>query len=364
MRLSSTLSIYLGRQFLIGIGIVLVLLLSLILMFDIVELSRRAANRPSATAGIVLGMALLNLPGLAQKVLPFATLLGGMWTFSRLTRSHELVVARAAGVSVWQFLLPALVIVAVIGGVMTAVFNPLASAMAAKFEQLEAKHLRGRPSLLAVKTSGLWLRQVDAEGQSVIHAASVAENGARLLDVTIYLYGSSDRFSGRIDAEAARLGDGVWELENALLTGPDARAERRDTYVLPTTLTLGRIQESFAAPETLSFWALPGFIRTLEEAGFSAVKHRLYWHSLLATPLLLFAMVLVAATFSLRLTRQGRTGILILGGLLAGFVLYFLSDVVFALGLSGNLPVVLAAWTPAGISTLLGLAMMFHLEDG
>ena len=364
MRLSPTLSIYLGRQFLLGIATVFGVILCLILVFDFVELLRRAASRPTATLGIVVSMALLKLPTLSMKVLPFATLLGGMLTFSRLTRSHELVVARAAGVSVWQFLMPALIIALVAGTFATSTFNPLASAMGARYERLESKHLKLRPSLLAVKSSGLWLRQADAEGQSVVHAARVSRNGGELSDVTIFLFGGNDDFVGRIDADAARLKPGYWELDNALLTWPDEPAERRARYVLPTSLTLSQIQESFAAPETLSFWALPRFIETLEQAGFSAVRHRLHWHSLLAVPLMLCAMVLIAATFSLRLTRRGGTGLLIVGGLVAGFLLYVMSDVVYALGLSGNIPVVLAAWTPAGVSSLLGLAMLFHLEDG
>ena len=129
-------------------------------------------------------------------------------------------------------------------------------------------------------------------------------------------------------------------------------------------MTINQIQESFAPPETMSFWNLPGFIKTLEAAGFSAIKHRIHWHSILAIPMLLCAMVLIAATFSLRLTRRGGTGLLVVGGLFAGFFLFFMTDVVLALGMSGSIPVILAAWAPAGVFTLLGLAMLLHLEDG
>jgi lipopolysaccharide export system permease protein len=364
MRLSPTLTLYLSRHYLLSIATVFALIACLILVFDLVELLRRAANRPSATLGVVLGMALLQLPTLAQKALPFATLLGGMLAFSRLTRTHELVVARAAGVSVWQFLGPALAIAAIIGVFSTTVFNPLAAAMVARYEQLEAKHLKGRASLLAVKSSGLWLREGAADRQSVVHAARVSQNGTEFEQVTIFLYQGGDRFLGRVDADTARLESGYWELENALLSGPDQPAERRPSYRLPTALTLAQIQDSFAPPETLSFWALPSFIETLENAGFSALRHRLHLHTLLAAPLLLCAMVLIAATFTLRLTRRGGTGLLIAGGLLVGFLLFFLSDVALALGQSGNIPVALAAWSPAGVSSLLGLATLFHLEDG
>ena len=75
-------------------------------------------------------------------------------------------------------------------------------------------------------------------------------------------------------------------------------------------------------------------------------------------------MLLIGVTFSLRLVRRGGTGILVAGGLIAGFAFYILSDVIFALGLSGRLPAALAAWTPAGIAILLGVTTLLHLEDG
>jgi lipopolysaccharide export system permease protein len=75
-------------------------------------------------------------------------------------------------------------------------------------------------------------------------------------------------------------------------------------------------------------------------------------------------MVLIAATFSLRMTRRGKTGLMVAGGVLVGFVLYFISDLTYALGLSGAIPPILAAWTPTGVSLLLGVSLLFHLEDG
>jgi len=85
-------------------------------------------------------------------------LVGGIVTFAKMTRSRELVVARAAGVSVWQFILPVLVIAALLGGVFMTVVNPLASATTSRFEQMDATHLRGKSSLMELSKSGIWLR--------------------------------------------------------------------------------------------------------------------------------------------------------------------------------------------------------------
>ena len=169
---------------------------------------------------------------------------------------------------------------------------------------------------------------------------------------------------GRIDAVTAILDSGNWQLANAWITAPDTPPSFKTNYRVKTKLTFEKIQESFASPETISFWDLPDFINVMENAGFSALRHRLHWHTLLALPFLLCAMVLIAATFSLRLVRHGGTLLIVAGGIFVGFLSYFLSDIVYALGLSASLPIMLAAWSPVGISVFLGLAMLMHLEDG
>lgn len=363
-RLSPTLSFYIIRRFLMSFGAVLLVFCSLIFLLDVIELMRRTSGRADVPVSLIAQMALLKLPYMAQKVVPFAALFGGMHTFWRLTRFHELIVARAAGVSVWQFLFPAIASVIFIGAVSVSAFNPIASAMLSRYDLLESRHVLGRSSLLTVSRTGLWLRQADEMGQSVIHASSVSQPDMVLRDVVIFLYEGTDRFVSRIDASEASLGPASWHLKNALITAPNRPAQTYETYDIKTNWTLEKIQDSFAAPETMSFWELPGFISLLDSAGFSASRHRLYFHSLLAVPLLLAAMVLVAASFSLRPARRGGVAVLIGSGVVFGFLLFFLSDVVLALGLSATIPAILAAWMPAGFSLLIGLAVLLHLEDG
>ena len=159
--------------------------------------------------------------------------------------------------------------------------------------------------------------------------------------------------------------DKFWHLYEVVIHDREKELpSRKDEAWFATDITVDNINDSFAPPETLSFWDLPGFINNLERAGFSAIRHRLYWHTLLAAPLLLCAMILIAATFTLRHSRVVNVPYVVAGGILTGFLLFFFSDIVFALGTRESIPVVLAAWTPSGVSTLLGLAMVFHLEDG
>jgi lipopolysaccharide export system permease protein len=362
--ISLTLSLYISRRFLAGFFLVLVSIGAIIFLIDVVELFRRAASRPEVTFRLVISLATLKVPHEVQRIMPFCVLFGGMYAFWRLTRSSELVVARAAGISVWQFLLPAVVVAMLIGAVSVAVINPLASSMLLRYERLDASLFKGRSQLLSISETGLWLRQADKEGQSVIHALRMVPGSMALQDVTVYLFDAKHKFTGRVDAATARLEEGAWRLSGAVVTGPNQPSRRMPQYRLPTHWTAAKIEDSFSSPETLSFWNLPGFIRLLDQAGFTATRHRVYWYSLLAVPVLLAAMVLIAASFSLRMARRGGLSFLVFGGVIFSFFLFFLSDLVFALGLSATIPALLAAWTPTLVTMLIGLTILLHIEDG
>ncbi|MBM3572112.1 MAG: LPS export ABC transporter permease LptG [Alphaproteobacteria bacterium] len=364
MRLSLTFSIYIGRVFLFWVAEVFASLLAIIFLFDTIELLRRAGTKEDTGLDIVLQMALFKMPHMAQILLPFAVLFGGIMAFWRLTRSHELIVARATGVSAWQFLAPPLAVALLLALFKVAVFSPFASVMFARFEHLEGKHLKGRVSLLAVSDAGLWLRQANERGHATLYAGRIAQDTMELGNIIVFVFEDQDRFVERIDAESAVLESGHWLLRRATVSSEYRPPVRFDEHRIATELTSEKIQDSFAPPETLSFWDLPGFIALLERAGFSALRHKLYFHSLLAAPVLQCAMVLLAAIFTMRSARRGGTLAVVGAGVAAGFLIYFISDLIFALGMSARLPVTLAAWAPAAITTMLGVAALLHAEDG
>jgi lipopolysaccharide export system permease protein len=365
VQLARILSAYIARQFFGWFAGVFGTMVAVTFLLDYLELLRRGGGRAQANWGILLEMAALKMPHTAQEIMPFAILFGTMLAFWRLTRSNELVVARAAGVSVWQFLMPAVLVALVVGVVAVTVFNPIASSMEARFEKLDNRILRQTADPTMLSQRGLWLRQSDAaDGQILIHGERRAAPELLLDKVTVFFIDRLMAFASRIEAKSARLENGFWLIEEGQRFRPNEAPEPFRELRLPTKLTTGKIEESLASPDTMSFWDLPGFISLLEQSGFSADRHRLHFNVLLARPLLFCAMVLVAATFSLRMQRRGGATLMIVSGVGAGFLLYFLSDIVFALGLASKIPVLLAAWTPTGVSMIFGASMLLHLEDG
>lgn len=367
MRIALTLFQYLAKQFLLSLGIVFGILTFIIILFDSLELLRRAENYPIPNA-ILVEMVLLKLPYLTLEILPFIILLGSILTFSKLTRNSELVVARAAGISAWQFLFPAIGISFFLGVLVISILNPLSAVCLARFEALETKYLDSSIGSLSVSSTGIWLKQHDklTSHKTIIHAMHVADRPATLYDVTFFLFGQDNVFEGSIKTAEATLASGYWDIKEGIRIDPEHQTTYQPVvnYHIPTSLQLHEIQNSFSSPETVMFWRLPEFITTLRAAGLSVIHHTLYWHKILVTPFLLSAMVFFAAAFSLRLPRKGKTGLLIAGGILAGFTIRFVSELVSAMGLAGTIPLVFAAWAPVLISILLGAGLMLHLEDG
>ena len=370
MKLPLTLSLYFGRQFAFAVVVMLFALATLVALFDFLELLRESASAPQASFGIIVEIELLRLPWSFMQILPFAVLLGGIYAFWRLARSSELVVARAAGISAWQFLAGPVLLACAFGILGTGALSPLSAMTYSRAETLDNAYLKSGGGPLSLNGGDLWVRQADngltPKGVAVVHAKNVRLHDKMLEadNVTILRLDPQNTLLARIEAQHATLAAGNWALTGVSVLRPDAAPQPAAQMDFPTDLTVGRVQESFASPNALSFWALPSFIALLKRSGFSAIQHQLAFQSLAALPLLCTTMALVAAGFSMRPSRRGGAGTMLVLGVGCGFALFMISEVANQFGTSGAIPVMLAAWAPALSGLFLALALLLHLEDG
>ena len=315
MNVTVTLGRYMARTFFVNLLVLFFAMLGIIYLFDTVELIRRASKTEAVPLGLVLQMGLLKLPEVGQLLFPFAVLFGAMFTFWQLNRRSELVVLRSSGFSVWQFLAPVIGVAFLIGVVQISAINPVGALLVGKYEQLESKYFKKRDSQISLSGGGLWLLQsTDGrvlseedevnDGYVILHAQKIAKSMPQspwgMRGVTLFYFGENDNFLMRLDSDHARLEQGKWVFEDALIHRQNAQAVSREEVALPTVLSARDIEESFSSPESISFWGLPAHIRTLEQTGFDASRLYVYYHSLLAQPLFLVSMVLLAAIVSMR----------------------------------------------------------------
>ena len=340
-----------------------------VVLFASVENLRRFGET-GASIGDILRITLLQAPEVLYQVFPLVLMLASLVTFLRLARTSELVVMRAAGVSALR-LIGVPVLAAIVLGRLRGGGEPLRR----RLDQARAR-ARGRVPRRGLQPALLLARRRLAApgrprgGQTVIQAARTNADGTILSRVRMHRFDEDGTLYARIEAPAARLTPGAWVLENGHRMGAARRralraGRRRQTASsCRPTLTSDQILESFSPPETVGFWDLGRFIPRWRTSGFSGQRHRLFLQSELAKPALFAAMVLIGAAFALRPPRFGQTGVMILLAVLAGFALYFLKDFAESLGARGQIPLLVAAWTPPVAAILLALSLLLHLEDG
>jgi lipopolysaccharide export system permease protein len=331
---------------------------------DYFELMRRGADWPNATAWILAEISIFRIPQLTEHIMPFAVLVGAMSCYLALSRRLELVVARAAGISAWQFIAPALAVAFFLGIVATAAYNPIAASLHERSKRLEAGMLGENLSALQESTSGFWVRQKSADGAAIINAKSSREQGSNLGNVTVYTFDEGGHFAQRIEARSAELEEGFWRLDDARIYAPGQPPVLEPAYRLNTNLTLEQVRESFATPETVPFWQLPNYIELADRAGLAAAGYRLQYNELLARPFLLCAMVLLAAAVSLRFFRFGGVQKMVLSGICAGFLIFVLQKITEDMSKSELIPPIAAAWIPVLVGGLTGFVALLYQEDG
>jgi len=358
---TSILARYFAMRFVAASVAVFAGVFALIIIVDYIELMRRAVSLSTVSALFVAQTALFRVPLSLEKLMPFCIMIGAMSSYLTLSRRLELVVARAAGISAWQFIAPALVSALALGALATTLYNPLSAELLERAKVMESRIF----STAAIREgASFWLSQSTSEGQSVINAASSQGQGALLGGVTVFRYDPSGNFRERIEARQATLEPGQWvfrDVRRYMLDGPPATEDR---FTLRTTLTPAQIRNSFSTPETVSFWQLPDYIRSSENSGQTTAGYRTQYHKLLARPFLLAAMVLLAAAVSLRFFRFGGVQKMVLSGVAAGFLLYVLSKLTEDLSKAELMHPLAAAWLPVCVGGLTGFLALLYQEDG
>lgn len=359
---------YTVKKFITIFLITLFVLTVVVALFDLIELLRRVSKGETAGFFDALMMTALKAPQMMHIILPFVVLLAGLVFCLLFNRSSELIVMRAVGLSVWNILIPLVVVVLMIGLLDTMVFSPVTAWTARRYERMEEKLGMTHSNPLTWSEDGFWLREQTANGVQILRASQIIQEKKKvyLKNVSVFELDNNGVFVRQTEGDEAALNKGILSVKNAFVLDPvGENSKTQEVQEFDTELSLDRILEKFDDPQTMSFWRFPRFIKFLEESGFSTAQHAMYFHELIAFPMFLLSMLLIAVAVTVSSgNRQGKTFMKILLAIGCGFALYFISRITNVLGLSGSLPYFLAAWGPSLICIPLCLSALLHLEDG
>ena len=362
--LNRTIAVYISKRYILWVLCLILFGATILFVSDLLELVRRTRDFEGYEFSSVSLIAILRLPSLLEQLFPFITLLGGISTFLSFSRYHELVMIKAAGLSVWQIIQPIFIITLFAGILGVVVYNPI-SMYLKKLSDETGEHLFALvgTTLLSAQNN-IWIRQDGEDGEFIFFASSTNPNQTKFFDVSITFLNNSVEFGERIIAEKAVLKGNAWELTNAKVYFADASAIDFSTLMISTFLTQGEISKRIAEPESISFWDLPNIINLTEKAGLPAYRYSLQFHAILSLPLLLSSMIIIAASITMKYSKMVGPSRIFLVGILAGFLIYLITQIIKNLGSAGIIPPILAAWSPGLITAMAGIFVLLCQEDG
>jgi lipopolysaccharide export system permease protein len=368
IRMSTTVNRYIAAKVFFGILIAFLIITSIIMLVDFVEASRNVDAGSDISLVTLMVMTLLNAPRLVEETVPFVVLFGVMGALFSLNRRSELIVLRASGLSAWRFLKPAALVTALVGVVWTIAFNPLAALSAQKYESI-ILNAANAGEIKPSKTDNVWLREGDENGQLVIHAKRSDVDTLTLYDAAFYYFGIGTNgepvFSGRYDVKSAQLTrNNYWVLNDVLENEDGKPSQKYSLKSIPTSITRDTFRAQTRSGRHPPFWRLRGEINKARQSGFDVTPLIMQFHKLLALPITLIAMAIIAAGASLNMSREGGTLKLMITGAALGFGVYFVDNIISAFGETGALPPLLAAWSVPLLVLCGGLVYLAKIEDG
>ncbi|PLS20333.1 LPS export ABC transporter permease LptG [Neptunicoccus cionae] len=365
-----TLYFYFAKRFLGAFVRVFAVLALLIFVLETLE-NIRGLSKHGVDFGQAAWLAAFSSPELVLQAMPIIVMLGGLTFCVGLARSNEFVVTRAVGVSALKAMVAPSLSAFGLGLAAMLVLNPLSAFFAIQHDSIRETYTNSNTKTVSFSEDGFWLRQKDADGHTVIHAESANSRGTSLRGATALEFDAEGQLVSRLYSRTAILREGEWVFTNGkywrtdrTTANPESTSEVFEIKRFPTDITPEQILEGYPKPEAVPLWDKWRTIRAIGDAGFSTLPHRIHLNMELARPLMLMAMMIIGAAFTLQNARMGNLGVSVFIALICGFSLYFLQNLAMTLGEAGEIPVFAAAWAPPLAANLFAVGLFLRFEDG
>ena len=358
---------YLVKEFIIKF-IQIILLFAIIIffinLFDALD-KVKSSQAPIAAAPY---MSFLQIGGFINDISPSIILIAALITFAKFSLSSEIIIIRIAGYSIFSLIRPMLISGFVLGIIWISVINPIFIAMQKKFNNMEQifinKEIR---ELISIKDK-IWLRQknITDGGEIIIKADGVYKNNIEFKNVKFLFIDNDYNFYQRLDARSSKLEDGNWILKDVIINNNILVNDKVDKMFVLTNLKKEFVREkiinNFQDVKLFSIFELPSIIKNMELSGFATSKFKVYYHSMLAKPILFSGMIMIACFFGVVHNRSGKLSLNIFIGIISGLIIYILISIIQNIGSYGLISEIKANWYPAILIVAISIILIYRKD--
>jgi len=299
-----------------------------------------------------------SFPRRMIEFVPVASLIGCLVGLGMLANNSELIVMRAAGVSVnrivWGVLKPTILILLLTGGLSELVV-PYTEQIATSQRAL----LKGGQATLR-SGKGLWHR----EGNEIVHISAVTPDG-QLYGVSRYQFDAQGHLLKSSFSEQARYEDHHWLLADSaetelFATHTQVAVKQNEAWplvLMPENLSVASVEAEF-----LNLVALYRYANYLDAQALNSSQYFLAFWKKIFKPVVTVAMVLIAVSFIFGPLRSVSMSFRILVGVVVGLVFQQAQDFFGYASLVFNVDPLLAILIPVSICLGAGVYMMSRVR--
>lgn len=303
--------------------------------------------------------ALYTLPGNFYSLFPMVALIGNLVGLGVLGSNSELLIMRAAGMSVWQVAQYAIAATIVVLLAMIVIGEGIAPELQALANQ--DKLIAESGGQTTQTAQGLWFKKQ----HSFIHVGRVTTDNA-LHHVTIYQFNKHLALRTIIYApKATHSTKQYWQLHNAKETVIQSNGttvkhfDKKPWHVDLSTRLVGKHAQQVS---DMSLWRLYNYIQISHKDGLAVVKPQLNLYQRLLKPIATLVMMLLAIPFVFGPLRTVTMGVRILTGCVLGFTFYLLNEFFGPFSLIYQVPPVLGASLPTAVFLILAIVLLSRVR--
>lgn len=296
----------------------------------------------------------MTMPRRIYDYLPLGAFMGCLIGLGTLASSSELVVIRAAGVSirriVWSAMKPTIVVV------LLGLF--LGEYVAPHFERIaeSRKDIAQGAGQSGASVKGVWHR----EKNTFIHMNAVQPDGV-IYGLSLFEFNDDRWLDSATFADRATYSRDHWMLENSVtthiskeqITRDQAESKRWDGELSPEVLSVLIVK-----PDNLSISGLFTYARYLDEQNLDSTSYWLSFWKKTLSPVAISVLVLVAISFVFGPLRSVTMGFRVFTGIIVGLVFKYMQDLLGPLSVVFGFNPILAVAAPIVLSAIVGAVLM------
>ena len=357
------LNIYIFKRFLYSFIITFIIFAAILFIGDFVEQLRKSTGK-NISLRIIFQLTTLNFLNLIYFTLPLVVFSASILSFLGLIKGSEKIIINSIGISNIKFTIPAIFLYIFLGIFFITIINPLTALFDAKYSELEYKYIDRVDKFASITKNGLWLKQENQEKNisNVLYAQTIQKQGTHIYDFMILEYDQKGSFQGRLDGEEAVLKNGYWNMSNIQVTPKFENASYEEQIIYQTNIKPEDITDSLSSPSNISIWRLVTFISFLEELGYSAVDFKMHLYELIFLPLYMASLALLASSLVVKLKQNDKFTKTIIYSLIIIFVIYFISNLLEALGSTSQISPIISKGMLPFLITILSL-LIYQLDN-